>query len=113
MGDTTPASVAHRRRSRQRTARMPTSGFPLPLRNALAELALAAFANDAAAAALAWLANPTEAPSPAAATPLAAAHLVDLGDRTLLPVHRGHADAVATHAARAVRALRAFAPAST
>jgi len=90
---------------------MPTSGFPLPLRNALAELAVAAFADDAAAAALAWLATPTGAPPSAAATRLAAAHLVDLGDPALLPVHRPHAEAVAAHAARAVRAVRAFTPA--
>jgi len=91
---------------------MPTSGFPLPLRNALAELALAAFADDAAAAALDWLAKPTGAPSGAAATRLAAVHLVDPGAPTLLPVHQPHAEAVAAHAARARRAVRAFSPAA-
>ena len=90
---------------------MPTSGFPLPLRNALAELALAAFADDAAATAIAWLANPTAPPSPAALTRLAAAHLVDPGDPVLLPVHRPHAEAVAAHAARAVQAVGTFTPA--
>jgi hypothetical protein len=90
---------------------MPRSGFPLPLRNALAELALAAFADDAAAVALAWLANPIGAPSPAAAARLAATHLIDHGAPTLLPVHQPYAEAVAAHAARAVRAVDAFPPA--
>jgi len=91
---------------------MPTSGFPLPLRNALAELALAAFADAAAAGALAWLMDPTGLPSAPAAARLARAHLVDLGDRRLLPVHRPHAEGVAAHAARAVRAVHAFTPAA-
>jgi len=86
------------------------AGFPLPLRNALAELALAAFDDDAAAAALAWLAAPVGAPPPPAAARLAAVHLVEPGGDALLPVHAGHAAAVAAHAARARSAVRAFDP---
>jgi len=83
-------------------------GFPLPLRNALAELALAAFNDDAAAAALSWLAAPAGAPPPPAAARLAAVHLIEPGGDTLLSVHAGHAVAVAAHAARAGSAVRAF-----
>jgi len=85
-----------------------TPGFPLPLRNALAELGLAACEDDAAAAALGWLAAPADAPSPAAAARLAAVHLIDPGGRALLPVHAPHAAAVAAHARRALRAAAAF-----
>ena len=87
---------------------MATPGFPLPLRNALAELALAACEDPAAAAALGWLAAPTEPPPPAAAARLAAVHLIDPGGRALLPVHAPHAAAVAAHAKRALRAVAAF-----
>jgi hypothetical protein len=85
---------------------VPTTGFPLPLRNALAELALAAGDGDDALTALEWLSAPASAPSPAAATCLAAVHLIDPGGRTLLAVHAPHADAAAAHAARALRAAR-------
>jgi len=85
-----------------------TPGFPLPLRNALAELGLAACEDDAAAAALGWLAAPADAPLPAAAARLAAVHLIDPGGRALLPVHAPHAAAVAAHARRALRAAAAF-----
>ena len=87
---------------------MATPGFPLPLRNALAELGLAACEDDAAAAALGWLAAPADAPPPAAAARLAAVHLIDPGGRALLPVHAPHAAAVAAHARRALRAAAAF-----
>lgn len=87
---------------------MATPGFPLPLRNALAELGLAACEDDAAAAALGWLAAPADAPLPAAAARLAAVHLIDPGGRALLPVHAPHAAAVAAHARRALRAAAAF-----
>jgi len=83
-------------------------GFPLPLRNALAELALAAFDDDAAAAALAWLAAPSGRPSSVAGARLAAVHLVEPDGDRLLAVHAGHATAVAAHAARAQRAVHAF-----
>ena len=87
---------------------MATPGFPLPLRNALAELALAACEDDAAVAALGWLAAPVDAPPPPAAARLAAVHLIDLDGRALLPVHAPHAAAVAAHASRALRSAAAF-----
>ena len=83
-------------------------GFPLPLRNALAELTLAAFDDDTAEAALAWLATPAEKPSPSARTRLAAVHLVEPDGDRLLAVHAGHAAAVAAQAARARCAVHAF-----
>jgi hypothetical protein len=83
---------------------MPTPGFPLPLRNALAELAIAALVEADARAALRWLADPTGPPPEAAAARLAALHLVDAGGQDLLGVHAPHAAAVAGHAARAARA---------
>jgi hypothetical protein len=92
---------------------MAAPGFPLPLRNALAELALAAHTDDAAVAALEWLAAPAGAPGAAAAARLAALHLIDPGDASLLAVHAPHAARVAEHARRALRAaagVRAHAP---
>lgn len=86
---------------------MPGPGFPLPLplRNALARLALAAFADPAARAALAWLAAPGEAVlDPDAAARLAAVHLVDPGERRLLAVHEPWRQEAATHAHRALHA---------
>ncbi len=82
--------------------------FPLPLRNALAGLAIAALEDEHAAAALAWLVAPSGEPSSAAAAHLTAAHLVDGGG--LLAIHASHADAVAEHAERALRAGRAHEP---
>ena len=82
-------------------------GFPLPLRNALAELAIAAHDDEAAVAALAWLAERAATPPPAAAVRLGAVHLIDPDATALLPVHAPHADAVASHAARALRAVHA------
>lgn len=82
--------------------------FPLPLRNALAELAIAALDDEQAAAALGWLSLPSGAPPPAAAARLTAAHLIE-GDR-LLAVHVPHAGAAAEHATRALRAVRAYQP---
>jgi hypothetical protein len=87
------------------------TAFPLPLRNALAELAIAALDADDAVAALAWLVEPTGTPPPPAAARLVAAHLVDpvvdSGSTTLLDVHAPHAPAVAEHARRALRAAAA------
>jgi len=83
-------------------------GFPLPLRNALAELTLAAFDDRAAEGALAWLAAPVEKPSSSARARLAAVHLVEPDGDRLLAVHAGHAAAVAAHAGRARRAVDAF-----
>jgi len=85
-----------------------TPGFPLPLRNALAALVLAAHEDDAAVTALAWLVASAGEPPPAAAAHLVALHLIDAGGRTLLPVHAVHAAAVAAHAARALSAARAY-----
>jgi hypothetical protein len=82
----------------------------LPLRNALAELAIAALDDADARAALAWLASPVEAPRPEVAARLAAVHLVDPGAQDLLAVHASHADAVAAHAARAARAAALHGP---
>jgi hypothetical protein len=82
-------------------------GFPLPLRNALAELALAACDDPDSAAALAWLAGERAPLSPAAAKHLARVHLVDAGSDVLLDVHAPHADAASAHAARALRAVAA------
>ena len=88
---------------------MTSTRFPLPLRNALAELTIAALDDADAAAALAWLAAPAPAQDGAAATRLAAVHLVDAGGTSLLAVHAPYADAVASHARRALRAADAYA----
>jgi hypothetical protein len=78
--------------------------FPLPLRNALAELVIAGLEEEDAAAALRWLASPAAPPTGAAAARLAAVHLIDGGGAVLLEVHAPHAEAAAAHAARALRA---------
>jgi hypothetical protein len=83
-------------------------GLPLPLRDALAELALAAHHDDPAHAALAWLAAPMVPPPRAVAATLAAVHLVDAGGTSLLAVHAPYAGDVRAHAARAVRAADAY-----
>jgi hypothetical protein len=80
------------------------TAFPLPLRNALAELAIAALDADDAGAALAWLVEPTGAPPAAAAARLVHGHLIDPGGTALLDVHAPHAPAVVEHARRALRA---------
>jgi hypothetical protein len=82
-------------------------GLPLPLRNALAELALAAHDDASARAALAWLAAREGTPPADAAARLAAVHLTEPDSATLLSVHTAHADAIAAHAARALRAAAA------
>jgi len=82
--------------------------FPLPLRNALAELAIAALDDEHAAAALGWLSAPSEAPSASVAARLEAAHFID--GEGLLAVHVPHAARVAEHATRALRAVRAYEP---
>jgi hypothetical protein len=95
-------------RLRQRTVPLSTPGFPLPLRNALATLAIAALDADDARAALAWLAAPDAPPAPVAADRLVALHLIDPGTAALLAVHAAHTAAVRAHAARAVDAGAAF-----
>jgi hypothetical protein len=82
---------------------VPTPGFPLPLRNGLAALVLAALDDDDAYAALAWVAG-SGALTPAAAARLAAVHLIEPGGDALLPVHAPHATAAGAHAARGLRA---------
>jgi hypothetical protein len=86
---------------------MATSGFPLPLRNALAELVCDALEGDDAREALGWLAAPEHEPSPSAARRLAAVHLVDAGDHALLAAHAPWGDQVRAHAARGLRAATA------
>lgn len=79
------------------------SGFPLPLRNALAELTIAALHDDDAAAALARLCGGEEQRGVAR---LVEAHLVE-PDGTLLAVHAPWADAVGAHVGRALAARSA------
>ena len=86
---------------------MPTAGLPLPLRNALAALAIAALDDDSAVAALRWLAEPTGELAPDAAKRLADVHLVEPGGAVLLEVHATHAAVAAAHAARALSAAAA------
>lgn len=76
----------------------------MPLRNALAHLAISALEDDTALAALEWLARPARGSDPPAARLLATVHLIDPGEHTLLPVHEPHAAGVAAHAQRALRA---------
>jgi DUF309 family protein family protein len=82
-------------------------GFPLPLRNALAALAIAALEDDDAADALRWLERGAGTPPAAAARLLVARHLIDAGDDALLTVHAPHAAAVASYATRALAARAA------
>ena len=87
---------------------MATAGFPLPLRNALAELVCDALDADDARDALGWLAAPEPAPSPSVARRLAAVHLVDAGEQALLAVHAPWDARVRAHAARGLRAATAY-----
>ena len=92
---------------------MATRGLPLPLRNALAALAIAALEDDAAVAALEWVVRPMGEPPASARRWLADVHLVEPRGATLLAVHAPHAHAAVAHAARALRAAaahRALAP---
>ena len=88
---------------------MATTGFPLPLRNALATLACEALEADDARAALAWLAQPAGPATPEAEHRLVAVHLVDAGVGRLLDVHAPWDRAIRKHATRAVRAAAAHA----
>jgi hypothetical protein len=81
-------------------------GFPLPLRNALAALAIAALDDDEAASALGWLVDPAAPPAAPVADRLARLHLVE--DGRLLDVHVPHRDAVHRHAVRGLRAATAY-----
>jgi len=84
--------------------------FPLPLRNALAELTIAGLDDEDAAGALRWLAAPSSPPADAAAARLAAVHLIDADGGALLAVHAPHAGAAAAHATRALRARETYRP---
>src|SRR6185436_12178420 len=90
---------------------MTMQAIPLPLRNALAELACAALDEQDARDALAWLAEPRDAPVAGAAGRLVAAHLIDPGATALIAVHEPWAETVRTHAARALRAASTPRPA--
>lgn len=83
---------------------MPAPGFPLPLRNALAAIAIEALDGGPPHAALGWLASPDAPPDAAAAARLADAHLIDAGTPALLAVHAPWDQAIRAHAARALRA---------
>ena len=84
------------------------TGFPLPLRNALAALAIEALEDPGARAALEWLAASTGDPAPAAMREdLAARHLVE-ADGTLVDVHRPLDARLRAHAERALRAADAY-----
>lgn len=85
------------------------AGFPLPLRNALAAVAIRALDEEAAREALEWLAAPTGPPTAAAAAVLAGVHLIDPGSAALLAVHALWATPAAAHARRALRAVDAIA----
>jgi hypothetical protein len=88
-------------------ATAPAPGFPLPLRNALAHVVIAALDDPDARAALAWLARP-DGPAPEGVRArLAAEHVVE-ADGALLDVHRPHTERVRAHAARGERAAAAY-----
>jgi len=87
---------------------MASPGFPLPLRNALAELAIAALDDDGALRALSWLAAQDGQPPAAAAARLTATHLIDPGGDALLDVHAPHGESVRAHARRALAAGGAY-----
>ncbi|HWP65746.1 MAG TPA: DUF309 domain-containing protein, partial [Candidatus Limnocylindria bacterium] len=82
--------------------------FPLPLRNALAHLAIDGLDHDDAHAALAWLAHRSGSPDDAAARRLAREHLIDPGAATLLPVHAAHDAGIRAHATHALAAAAAY-----
>lgn len=83
-------------------------GFPLPLRNALAHLVIGALDDASARAALAWVAELVEPAPVALRGALGAVHLVE-PDGRLFEVHRPDAEKARAHAARGLRAARAYA----
>jgi len=87
------------------TTHAPT--FPLPLRNALAHVVIAALDDADAQAALAWLADGAGA-APDPVRPLLVAQHVVEPDGELVDIHRPHLERVRTHAARGRRAAAAF-----
>lgn len=82
--------------------------FPLPLRNALAHLAIDALDHDDARAALAWLARREGVPAGAVAERLGREHLVDPGASDVLAVHAPHDGGIRAHAAHALAAAEGF-----
>jgi len=82
--------------------------FPLPLRNALAALAIEALDGEPARGALRWLAERDAPPDDAAAAKLATAHLIDAGVPVLLDVHTPHDAGIRAHAAHALAAAAAY-----
>jgi hypothetical protein len=85
------------------------SPLPLPLRNALATLALGALDDAEDAAALAWLAAAAAGPpAPAVRARLEALHVLEPTSGALLAIHAAHAPAVRAHAARALAASQAY-----
>jgi predicted metal-dependent hydrolase len=89
-------------------ATAPAPGFPLPLRNALAHLVLAALDDRDADASLAWLeASAADAPPDDVRDRLHALHVLE-ADGTLVDVHRPHVERMRLHASRARRAVAAF-----
>jgi hypothetical protein len=86
------------------------ASVPLPLRNALAALVIAALRDDDAAGALTWLREPHGVPTAAAAQRLTAALLLDAHGTALAELYAEYADAIAAHAARGLAAREALAP---
>jgi hypothetical protein len=82
--------------------------FPLPLRNALAALAIDGLDDADARAALTWLAAPDGAPSTGASGCLVRVHLIDPGASELLDVHAPHDAGVRVHATHALAAAAAY-----
>jgi hypothetical protein len=82
--------------------------FPLPLRNALAHLAIDALDHDDARAALTWLARREGIPGDAAAERLAREHLTDPGASDVLAVHMPHDAGIRAHATHALAAADAY-----
>jgi hypothetical protein len=82
--------------------------FPLPLRNALAHLAIEALDHDDARAALVWLGAADAAPEAAAAKRLAREHLIDPDGSALLAVHAPHVAGIRAHASHALAAAEAY-----
>src|SRR5258706_11602612 len=91
-------------------ATAPTTTFPLPLRNALAELTIAALDEAPARAALEWLAGGAAEAAPLAVREaLARRHLVE-HDGALVDVHRPYVARARAHARRGLDAAAAFRP---
>ena len=79
---------------------MAQTGFPLPLRNALAELIIAGLDDPTAASAVAWLTTAAPPPPASVVDRLAAVHLLDRVTLDLIEVHRPWLDAMREHAGR-------------